>query len=318
MKIREEAFQRYFYFIQERMNIFWKRYHEELPPYSEDDIFQHYKITNVYRILDRVSQYLVKNVIYHPDIQTLWEEDVLLNILLFKIFNKIETWEQLFKQFWFFRVQNFNVEKITNFLSQLQQAQPIFSFAYIMTGSASTYKGINKHQTWLQMVEGEFIKKRKLKKLIDAKSLEEVYQIFLSAPLIWGFLAYQYAIDMNYSPVINFSENDFVKAGIGAIRGIKKCFVDLEGESYEDAIRRTQEHFIQLQEKFGYTTFKNLFGRNPTLIDLQWCFCETDKYLRVRIPELTVGNVRIKQKFDKPKEKIEFFFPPKRKIAPNI
>lgn len=33
---------------------------------------------------------------------------------------------------------------------------------------------------------------------------------------------------MNYSPYINFSENDFVKAGIGAIRGIKKCFYVME------------------------------------------------------------------------------------------
>lgn len=119
-----------------------------------------------------------------------------------------------------------------------------------MTGSTSAYKGANKHQTWLQMLEGEFVKKKKMKALINAKSLEEVYQAFLSCPLIGGFLAYQYAIDVNYSPVINFSENDFVKAGIGAMRGIKKCFVDLEGKSYEDAIRWTQGHFARLQEKF--------------------------------------------------------------------
>lgn len=296
------------------MNIFWKRYNGEQPPYSDDPIFQHYKITNVYRILDRVSQYLVKHVIYHPNIQNLWEEDILLNILIFKIFNKIETWEQLFNQFWFFRVQDFDVERITLFLSELQQQQPIFSFAYIMTGSASSYKGVNKHQTWLQMIKWEFIEKKKLRALIDATSLEEVYQIFLSCPLIGGFLAYQYAIDMNYSPVINFSENDFVKAGIGSIRGIKKCFVDLKGNCYENAIRWTQENFVKLQQQFGYTEFKNLFGRNPTLIDLQGGFCETDKYLRVKLPELAVGNIRIKQKFDIPREKIEFFFPPKWKL----
>jgi len=78
------------------------------------------------------------------------------------------------------------------------------------------------------MVEGEFIKQKKLRALVQAQSLEELYQIFCSCPLIGGFLGYQYAIDMNYSPVITFDENDFVKAGIGAMRGIKKCFVDLE------------------------------------------------------------------------------------------
>jgi hypothetical protein len=250
MNIRAEAFQWYFYFMQERMHIFWKRYRGACPPYSEDSIFSHYKMTNVYRVIDRVSQYLIKNVIYHPDTQYLGEEDLLLNILIFKIFNKIETWEALFVQFGFFRVQSFDRERITLFLSELQHHQPIFNSAYIMTGAVSLYKGANKHQTWLQMVEGEFIQKRKLKTLTEAKSLEEVYQIFFSCPLIGGFLAYQYAIDVNYSPVINFSENDFVKAGIGAIRGIKKCFVDSDGKSYEDVIRWTQDNILKLQEQF--------------------------------------------------------------------
>jgi hypothetical protein len=71
MRIREEAFQWYFYFIQERMNIFWKRYQRTPSPYSDDLIFQDYKFTNVYRVLDRVSQYLIKEIIYHPDAQGL-------------------------------------------------------------------------------------------------------------------------------------------------------------------------------------------------------------------------------------------------------
>ena len=49
-----------------------------------------------------------------------------------------------------------------------------------------------------------------------------LFIIFFVAVLFIGdFLAYQYTIDFNYSPYLNFSENSFVKAGIGAIRGIK-------------------------------------------------------------------------------------------------
>ena len=40
----------------------------------------------------------------------------------------------------------------------------------------------------------------------------------------------------NYSSVINFDENSFVKAGIGAIRGIKKCFSDIGQYTFEDCI----------------------------------------------------------------------------------
>ena len=49
-------------------------------------------ITNVYRATDRVSQYLIRNVIY-KNIKRYKPEDILLRILVFKIFNKIETWE---------------------------------------------------------------------------------------------------------------------------------------------------------------------------------------------------------------------------------
>jgi hypothetical protein len=161
------------------------------------------------------------------------------------------------------------------------------------------------------MVEKELLLERGFEKIIEAKSLEEVYHILLKCSFIGQFLAFQYAIDFNYSSVINFSENSFVKAGIGAIRGIKKCFSDLGPYSFEDCIKYTQDNFDHYQRKYGYTDFKNLFGREPQLIDLQNCFCETDKYLRVKMPQLLVGNKRIKQKFSRPKERIPFIFPQK-------
>ena len=81
----------YFYFIQERMNIFWRSCEDEAH-LTDDPIFQEYKFTNVYRACDRVSQYLIRNVIY-KDINKYSPEDVLLRILVFKVFNRIETWD---------------------------------------------------------------------------------------------------------------------------------------------------------------------------------------------------------------------------------
>ena len=115
---------------------------------------------------------------------------------------------------------------------------------------------------------------------------------------------------------MNFSENSFVKAGIGAIRGIKKCFYSY-GSKYEDAIYYIQEHLDKLRKMYGYNDFKPLPGHEPTLIDLQNCFCETDKYLRAKMPELKVGNVRIKQKYKESPFPIYFNFPPKWGINTN-
>lgn len=314
MKIREKAFEKYFYLMQERMNIFWKRYEGVNSPFSQDEIFNKHKFTNVYRASDRVSQYLINNVIYSGN-EDLNEEDILLRILIFKIFNKIETWEYLEKEFGIIRVSNFDVDKISLSLKYLISRKPIYNSAYMMTGTHKDYNHLSsKHEKWLNMIEYEMIKEKKFKKIIKSKSLEEIFDILQSCPFIGGFLSYQYTIDFNYSEVINFSEDSFTKAGIGAIRGIKKCFENLNGHSNEDAIRYTQENLEKFQTKYGYNDFKPLFGRQPTLIDLQNCFCETDKYLRVKMPELNLGNTRIKQKFKISNNPINFFFPPKWKI----
>lgn len=190
----------------------------------------------------------------------------------------------------------------------------------MMTGTHSLYNHLNfKHEKWLEMVRKEMIGRSILKKIINSKLLSEVYELLRGCSFIGDFLAYQYAIDMNYSDVIDFSENSFVKAGIGAIRGIKKCFEPLEKQyNYEDVIKYTQDNFDKYLTKFGGIGFKPLFGREPMLIDLQNCFCETDKYLRAKIPELQVDNKRIKQKYRETKKSMELFFPPKWNINKEI
>ena len=305
----------YFYFIQERMNIFWKMCEDNIP-LTDDPILKEYKFTNVYRACDRVSQFLMRNVIY-KDLDEYSPEDVLLRILVFKVFNRIETWDYLC-QLNDITVDSFNVAKLSKALTRRQQNYPIFSNAYMMTGSYSGYQNIStKHQVWLQMIDDEFIKGNGLKQVLNAKSMAEVYNQQRAYPLIGDFLAYQYTIDFNYSPYLNFDEDSFVKAGVGAVRGIKKCFASY-GNDYEDAIYYIHDHFEQLQERYGYTEFRPLPGRNPKLVDLQNCFCETDKYLRAKMPELTVGNVRIKQRYKPSLEGIDYYFPDKWGVEEHI
>lgn len=317
IKPKEEIFQYYFYFIQERMNIFWNKYNN-IQPWTSDEILSIHKFTNVYRAMDRVSQYLIRNVIYNEN--SFSDEDILLRIIVFKIFNKPDTWEYLENRVGVITIKNFHLNRINRALFELKQVQPIFNNAYMMTGTHSLYNHLNyKHEKWLEMVKNELIGKSILKKIINSNSLSEVYELLRSCSFIGDFLAYQYAIDINYSSVIDFSENSFVKAGIGAIRGIKKCFEPISKKySFEDAIKYTQDNFEKYQNKFGYTDFRPLFGRVPTLIDLQNCFCETDKYLRAKIPELQIDNKRIKQKYKESPKRLELFFPPKWNINPKI
>ncbi|MBO7551081.1 MAG: hypothetical protein J6T62_06120 [Fibrobacter sp.] len=310
----EEILKYYFYFIQERMNVFWHKLNGE-SNLTEDPILKKYKFTNVYRACDRTSQYLIKNVIY-KDISAYSAEDVLLRILIFKIFNKIETWDYLSKALPEpITIKSFDPHFISQILSKRQKNYPIFNNAYMMTGSHQLYNYLSsKHEKWLTMVKKEFIDTSTFSRILEISSLGKLFNLLRAKSFLGDFLAYQYSIDFNYSPFINFSENSFVKAGIGAIRGIKKCFKS-NGNNFEDAIIYVHENFDDLQKKYGYTEFKPIPGHLPTLIDLQNCFCETDKYLREKKPELVVDNVRIKQKYTPQKKSLCLFFPPKWNVG---
>ena len=307
------TFRYYFYFMQERMNMFWRRCNEDGNGITKDPILKEYKFTNVYRACDRVSQYLISHVIY-KDINRFSPRDMLLRILVFKIFNKIETWQYLEESYGVVSCSHFDVDDICALLSKRQKDSPIFNNAYMMTGSHRLYDYLpSKHAKWLQMVKDEFLGKSVVDEVLKAKSMEDVFCLMKKCSFIGSFLAYQYTVDFNYSPYINFDENSFVKAGIGAVRGIKKCFSSI-GDDYETAIRYTFEHLDDYRKAFGYNDFKPIPGREPHLVDLQNCFCETDKYLRAKMPELLVGNVRIKQRYKETSIAIDYEFPPKWNI----
>lgn len=312
IKPNDKVLKFFFYFMQERMNIFWMKVEgRKQDEWTADPILREYKFTNVYRVTDRVSQYLIREVIY-KDLHSFTPEDVLLRILVFKIFNKPETWEYLcHSKHEPLTVRTFNAHEIADILTKYQTTHPLFNNAYMMAGSHIKYDNLpTKHAKWLEMVQREILSTALLDKILQAPSLQSVYEMLRGCSFIGEFLAYQYAIDLNYSPYLNYDEDTFVKAGVGAVRGIKKCFISHGGE-YEDAIYFIHDHLEELQEKYGFTDFRPLPGRKPKLIDFQNCFCETDKYLRAKMPELKVGNKRIKQKYNQSQKPIHYMFPEK-------
>ena len=156
-------------------------------------------------------------------------------------------------------------------------------------------------------------------KLVGAGSLKDVFELISSYPSLGPFLAYQLAIDLNYSMLIDFDEDDFVVAGPGARSGIAKCFPDAGALATETVIRWMAETQQEQLAALGLD-FQDLFGRPLKLIDCQNLFCETDKYARVAHPARHgVGNrTRIKQQFTPAGPLDPPFFPPKWGINSNI
>ncbi|MEK7497399.1 MAG: nucleotide kinase domain-containing protein [Patescibacteria group bacterium] len=310
MKVRQEVYDTYWKTAAERQTIFFKKLKGLTAPYTDDLIYQSFKFCNVYRASDRVSQFLIKNVIYK---RKTTPNDTLFKIFLFRLLNKNETWNLLENKLGEITVSNFNFKRYSRALGEIRLLGPIYGNAFILCAN-KVFGYDKKHQNHLALLELVFKREMNVNKLLGSKSLKELFQTLRELPLIGDFMAYQLAIDFNYSKVFDFDENDFTIAGPGAERGIRKCFVDIDGRDSEYIIK----HMVNNQEKefqrLGID-FKNLFGRPMHTIDCQGWFCETDKYSRVKFPALKSNRSKIKSKYLPSKQPIELFYPPKWKLS---
>jgi hypothetical protein len=286
----------YWRFAAERQNVFFNRLRQMEAPWTLDPVMIKYKFTNAYRVLDRVSQFLIDSII-KPDIKSgLSDEDILFRILLYKIFNKIETWELLEGALGELSWRTYSFQEYDNVLSSaFQGGISIYSAAYIMASGKSAFGYERKHQNHLTLLEF-MMQNNFAARVMLSRSMSQLYDILLSYPLIGPFLAYQYATDINYSELTDFTEEDFVVAGPGAIDGITKCFSDIGHYSYEEVIRVMMENQEAEFDRLDLD-FKSLFGRRLKLIDCQNLFCEVGKYARVSHPQIKdkSGRLKIKQ-----------------------
>lgn len=311
---RSNVYDTYWQFADKRFKVFVKRISDSIGPWTDDPIICKNRFTNVFRASDRVSQYLINLQYQEEDL-----EEILFKTIIFKIFNKIETYNYLEKELKQINSKSFSIEEYNDVLTKrLSSKKTIYSAAYIMPSPGNVFGYKYKHTNHLALIS-KMIKDNLSVRILECKSLEEVYKLLLSYPSIGNFLAFQYSIDINYSVLTNFSEMDFVVAGPGAKNGILKCFESLGDYTFEDTIKLMADEQKDEFERLGIMPL-NLWGRPLQLIDCQNLFCEVDKYLRVSNPEIG-GNskrTRIKQKFKVSRGPISLFFPPKWNINEQI
>ena len=303
----------YWRFAAERQRIFFRRINGDGPPWTEDEILQHFKFTNAYRASDRVSQYLIREVIYRNDLPSNPRE-VVFRILLFKVFNRIDTWEMLQRDLGQITYEDFSFKKYDKILTRaMSRGERVYSAAYIMPSGGKRGR-VRKHSNHLLLID-RMMTEELPKRLADSPSMQKAFDLLRAYPGIGDFLAYQYVTDVNYSDVTNFTEMEFVVPGPGAIGGIRKCFSDTAGLNDAEVIRfmadRQEAEFTRLG-----LAFQNLWGRRLQLIDCQNLFCEVDKYSRVHHPEFNgaSGRSRIKQRFRANLIPISYWYPPKWEI----
>lgn len=304
-----KVYDTYWRFAKERQDIFYRRLAAPGSTWTRDPILKTHKFTNAYRASDRTSQFLIRNVIYRDD--TSWQESV-FRILLFKIFNKIETWQLLESELGEIRYSRSTIVDIGRVLSNaINGGNTIYSAAYIMPSGPKPAKFSRKHEMHIDLLHN-MMRTGLPDVLENCGGLQKCYEELLAYPSIGPFLAYQFTTDLNYSPHMKFSESEFVMPGPGARDGLKKCFSSLGDYSEADVIRLVAD---QQFEEFARRdlAFKDLWGRPLQLIDCQNLFCEVDKYSRVAHPDVMgfSNRTKIKQKYKYGGDLAKPWYPPK-------
>ncbi|MFT9221199.1 nucleotide kinase domain-containing protein [Gluconobacter oxydans] len=308
----------YWRFAAERQHVFYRRVLGRPWPWTDNPILGTYKFTNAYRASDRVSQFLIRNVIYRDDLLGEFEE-IVFRTLLFKLFNKIETWQRLEDALGPITFRDYRFDRYDAVLTDaMAQGLRIYSAAYIMPPGSSAFGCKAKHQNHLKLLELMMAQSLPAK-LAAARTMQEGFNLLRAYPTIGDFLAYQFVTDINYSEVTDFSEMDFVIPGPGARDGLRKCFADTGGLNDAELIRLMADRQQEECARLGLE-FPSLWGRPLQLIDCQNLFCEVDKYARVAHPEASgwTGRTRIKQKFSAQLAPIQFWYPPKWGINSRI
>lgn len=312
---RNGVYELYWYFASERQRIFENRLTASPFPWTNDLILRSFKFCNVFRATDRVSQFLIRNVAYHREHCS--PEDRLFQILAFRLFSKVETWDA---------VHNFlgHTPVIADlrdgaFARALDHVRLVtgrlYTGAFILCATKA-YGHELKHHNHVDLLRHMFVKDRLGARLLEAKSLRSLYELLRTYPLMGDFMSYQIAIDLNYSDLINFSENEFTQPGPGALRGMKKVFSSFGSLTPSEIILWMVEKQGAEFERLDLP-FRGLWGRPLHAIDCQGLFCETDKYCREAVPELISARTRIKARFTASEKPLKFFFPPKWRLSPK-
>lgn len=287
------VFKAYWYFAAERHAMYLRRV-EGLPgPWTKDPILGSYRFTNSFRASDRVSQYLIRHVQYDCNRSA---EDLVLRTLLFRWFNKPQTWELLTAEIGEPTAASFDPGAACDLLARARsQRMTIYSGAYIVPPVPNT--GGPKHEGHLRLTR-RLLDDGLAERVQATTTLEDLFHVMKAIPGVGDFLAYQLTIDLNYSTVTNHCEDEYVVPGPGALDGLSKVFPSASRRSAPQLIRQMVDEQDHWFSHFG-AYFPGLFGRRLQLIDCQNLFCEISKYTRVAFPHVrgVAGRTRIKQGF---------------------
>lgn len=265
----------YLDFVAERHRIWEQR---QLNPgggfETSDPILRTKKFTNVFRVLDYGSQFLLGDLL-----DTHERDEELFRSFLYRFTNRPDAWLWFNEEHgrWPLLADLDSGALLDSWERFDASGGKFFSGAYYIF---ATNPGKQPEGTVRRKFRGVIDLARNLEAVQedfwDTESTEERVEILTTLPRVAGFMAQQITTDMAYVDC-NVTENDWVSPGPGSLRGADW----LMGSSapFADVVEIAQEAVWSLRPEVGLRTPNGGWHR-PTLMDIQNTLCEFDKYNR--------------------------------------
>jgi hypothetical protein len=305
----ENELHQFWRFVAERNRMFLRRVVWRLPPPWTDEppspqsaILASTRFTNVYRELDRATRYLMTRILPKDS-----EADVIWNVIVFRVFGLIETYEALGG---FRPATEWNPERVLSALTQRQRCgDPIFTSAYrvsqrgavcgvgekpnvVVAKLTEIHQQLNHLVADLTSLTCEIAPDIARHMKLSDPTVWEAYAALKKLPGLGDFMAGEIVTDLSYPAsaisddpadleniLEGLPEEGFVAFGSGAKRGLDNLVASPRPVPYDAAAWELEAR----QERMLRDAGANLYGcPRLSLRNVVFCCCEWSKYIAAR------------------------------------
>lgn len=297
--ICEENLKLFFKTMFERQEVWYKRFIlKQDRPWTDDPILNNNKFTNVYRELDRSSQFQIKNV-FRGKFSSV--NDLIWKVMFYRIFNSPDffSWIENQNKFYDGMIPKRKEYKADDFLNLMHKYRETggnpFTNAYLINSQACP--GEKRDFCYAKKVVPTL--KQNFTKLLvtlkKAETPEEIINELKKLPAVSDFIAHEFYQDFTYAPrysnlkIMNFDQDDFTNVGPGAAIGIRLIFPSLKNQ--KEGIYYLRDLAASELKKIGDFKYLKSDGNkyftdrkaNITLHQIEMWLCEFQKYWKMKI-----------------------------------
>ena len=244
--------QRFLDYILERYKIHLRKDAHQYP-ITTNVIFQRHKFINICRKHDTQTKNVIKYVVNNEDLTL---EDKILNIIMFRGWGIYDTF-RLFGGAWT-KEELMSPETIPDAQKKYEKilrASPkrrfFTSAAYVVNLKTATVDKFKCCSVISIFHLAQMAVERNIpKKILEAKSEQEVIDLLRTLTGVADTLAYQIFLDLTYIPEFQFTDDNYVVASTRVRFSLRALFKYSDGLSYEECIMWLRDNLSNLAPEF--------------------------------------------------------------------